>query len=174
MTKIQPPSNRNDFEVALICALPVERDAIEAMLDEEYETDGPSFRKARGDDNTYTTGNLGGQHVVIPYMPGMGTANAASVAEHLKKSFPNIKVGFVVGICGGLSSRAEVKALPKVTEGRDINDIYLGDVIVSHSVVQVDFGSQLPNRFSIKKDVGDTLGRANRQIRSFIAQMSGS
>ena len=48
MAQILRPHNRAGFEVAIICALPVERDAVEALLDEEYETDGFSYGKAAG------------------------------------------------------------------------------------------------------------------------------
>jgi len=155
------PRNRDGFEIAIICALPVERNAVEALLDEEYETDGFSYGKAAGDRNAYTTGRLGNQHVVLAYMPGMGTTSAAAVAANLYSSFEGIKVGMVVGICGGV---------PTTAGG---GEILLGDVIISTSVVQVDFGRQYPNKFIRKKEVEDTLGRANPELRSFIERMFG-
>ena len=65
MARLLRPNTRDDFEIAIICALKIERDAIEALLDEEYETDGFSYGKAAGDSNAYTTGRLGNQHVVL-------------------------------------------------------------------------------------------------------------
>jgi nucleoside phosphorylase len=161
MAQILRPHNRDGFEIAIFCALPVERDAVEALLDEEYETDGFSYGKAVGDRNAYTTGRLGNQHVVLAYMPGMGTIRAAAVAANLCSSFEEIKVGIVVGICGGVPTTA------------DGGEIVLGDVIISTSVIQIDFGRQYPNKFIRKKEVEDTLGRANPDIRSFIGKMSG-
>ena len=160
MAQILRPHSRDGFEIAIICALPLERNAVEALLDEEYETDGFSYGKAPGDRNAYTTGRLGNQHVVLAYMPGMGTISAAAVAANLYSSFDGIKVGIVVGICGGV---------PTTTSG----EIVLGDVIISTSVIQIDFGRQYPNKFIRKKEVEDTLGRANPEIRSFIGRILG-
>jgi nucleoside phosphorylase len=161
MARILRPHSRDGFEIAIICALPIERDAVEALLDKEYETDGFSYGKAPGDRNAYTTGRLGNQHVVLAYIPGMGTTSAAAVAAHLCSSFEGIKVGMVVGICGGV---------PTTAGG---GEILLGDVIISTSVIQIDFGRQYPNKFIRKKEVEDTLGRANQEIRSFIGRVSG-
>lgn len=156
------PESRDEFEIAIICALPVERNAIEALLEVDYEADGFSYKKAEGDPNTYTTGRLGNQHVVLAYMPGMGMVPTAAVASNLRSSFRNIKVGIVVGICGGAT---------KTTAGEEI---LLGDVIISTSVIQIDFGRQYPHRFIRKKKAEDTLGRASPEIRAFIGKMSGN
>ena len=161
MARLVRPSTRDGFEIAIICALPVERNAVEALLDEEYETDLFSYGKAAGDLNAYTTGRLGNQHVVLAYMPGMGTISAAVLAANLRLSFDRIKVGIVVGICGGV---------PKTLTGEEI---ILGDVIISTSVFQVDFGRQYPNKLIRKKEVEDTLGRANPEVRAFIGKISG-
>ena len=52
--------------------------------------------------------------------------------------------------------------------------LLLGDVIISTSVIQIDFGRQYPNRFIRKDGVGDTLGRANPEIRAFVGRASGN
>ena len=154
------PRNSNDFEIAIICALQVECDAVEALLDEEYETDGFSYGKAVGDHNAYTTGRIGNHYVVLAYMPGMGKANSAAVASSIRTSFEGIKVGIVVGICGGAARTA------------DGTEILLGDVVIGETVIQVDFGRRYPNKF-IRKDVlEDNLGRANPEIRSFVKKLS--
>lgn len=157
---LRPPS-RDGFEIAIICALAIERNAVEALLDEEYETDGFSYGKAAGDPNAYTTGRLGNQHVVLAYMPGMGMISAAAVAAGLCSSFGRIKVGIVVGICGGV---------PTTRSGVEI---LLGDVIISTSVVQIDFGRQYPNKFVRKKEVEDILGRANPEVRALVGKAEG-
>jgi nucleoside phosphorylase len=157
---IKPPT-RDDFEIAIICALPIERDAVEALLDDEYETDGFSYGKAGRDKNAYTTGRLGNQNVVLAYVPGMGTISTAAVVANIGSSFEKIKVGFVVGICGGVPTFS------------DELEILLGDVIISTSVVQIDFGRQYPNKFVRKELVEDTLGRANPEIRAFVGRLSG-
>lgn len=160
MAPLLRPSNRIDFEIAIICALPVERDAVEALLDEDYETGGFSYGKAVGDRNAYTIGRLGNQHVVLAYAPGMGNSSAAAVASNILSSFERIKMGLIVGVCGGV---------PKTSEG---TEILLGDVIISTSVVQFDFGRQYPNGFVRKGNVEDTLGRANPEIRAFLGKLS--
>lgn len=162
MARLRRPSSRDDFEIAIICALPIERNAVEALLDEEYETSGFSYGKAEGDSNAYTMGRLGYQHVVLAYMPGMGMVSAAAVASNIRCSFKRIKVGIVVGVCGGV---------PRTADGAEI---LLGDVIVSTSVVQIDFGRQYPNKFVRKDSVEDTLGRANPEIRAFLGKASGN
>src|SRR5436305_5459772 len=162
MSRLLRPNSRDDFEIAIICALPIERNAVEALLDEEYEIDGFSYGKAAGDSNAYTTGRLGNQHVVLAYMPGMGMISAAAVAFNIRSSFERIKVGIVVGICGGM---------PRTADGEEI---LLGDVIISTSVIQIDYGRQYPNKFIRKDRVEDTLGRANPEIRAFVGKASGN
>lgn len=161
MAAVARPYNRDGFEIAIICALSIERDAIEALLDEEYEKDGFSYGKEAMDSNAYTTGRLGNQHIVLAYMPGMGMIKAAAVASNIRFSFRGIKVCIVVGICGGV---------PTAANGVEIT---LGDVIISTSVVQIDFGRQYPNQFIRKASTEDTLGRANPDIQSFIGKLSG-
>jgi nucleoside phosphorylase len=162
MARLLRPNSRDDFEIAIICALSIERNAVEALLDEEYETDGFSYGKAVGDSNAYTTGRLGNQHVVLAYMPGMGMISAAAVASNIRSSFERIKVGIVVGVCGGV---------PKTADGVEI---LLGDVIISTSVIQIDFGRQYPNKFIKKDGVEDTLGRANPEIQAYVGRASGN
>ena len=151
------PQSRDEFEIAIICALPIEWNAVEALLEADYEEGELSYRKKDGDRNAYTTGWLGNQHVVLVYMPSMGMVPATAVATQLRSSFRNIKVGFLVGICGGT---------PKTPAGEEI---VLGDVIISASVIQVDFGQQYP----LQRQAEDNLGRANHEIRAFIGKMSG-
>ena len=161
MAQIPRPSNRDGFEIAIICALGIERDAIEALLDEEYETGGFSYGKAPGDLNVYTLGRLDKQHVVLAYLPAMGLVSAAAVAANLRSSFQRIKLGLVVGICGGV---------PKTSTGVEI---VLGDVIVSTSITQIDFGRQYSHKFIRKREAEDTLVRANPELRAFVGKISG-
>src|SRR6478735_958615 len=133
------PKDRRGFEIAIICALPLEADAIEALFDHHWDDDGPPFYKEPGDPNAYSTGVIGRFNVVLAYMPGMGKVNAATVASNCGKSFPCIKLALVVGICG------------VVPFGPTNDEIVLGDVIISNGVIQYDFGRQLPDRF-VRKD----------------------
>jgi nucleoside phosphorylase len=71
------------------------------------------------DNNDYTLGKVGKHNVVIAVLPDgeYGTSSAASVARDMLHSFPNIRIGLMVGIGGGAPS-------PK-------HDIRLNDIIVS-------------------------------------------
>ncbi|KAF5862090.1 hypothetical protein ETB97_012155 [Aspergillus alliaceus] len=155
------PNGRQDFEIAIICALKVERDAIEAFLDEEFEVDGFSYGKAPGDPNAYTTGRIGQRAVVLVSMPDMGKVSSARVATGLRMSFAQVKVVFLVGVCG---------TAPRDAQGRET---FLGDIMISTAVIQVDFGRQYSNEFLRKDTLEDTLGRPNHEIRSFLQKLAG-
>ncbi|PTB70806.1 purine and uridine phosphorylase [Trichoderma citrinoviride] len=158
------PNSRKDFEIALICALRVEFDAVEALFDEYYEPEHDfSFGKAPGDPNAYTTGRVCGHDVVLAFMPGMGKVSSANVAAGFRASFPDIELGIVVGICGG------------VPLGRDDEkEVLLGDVVISTALVQFDLGRQYVNKAVRKDTLQDNLGRPNLEIRAFLAKLSGS
>src|SRR5215471_21072982 len=93
-----PPSGPDDFEIAVICALPSEANAVEGLFDKIWEDD--TIEKARGDNNTYTVGLIGRHNVVLAWMPRMGKSNASKVANSLSFTFGRIKLALVVGICG--------------------------------------------------------------------------
>jgi nucleoside phosphorylase len=94
------PTTRREFEIALIYVLTREADAVAAVFDYHWDDDSSSYGKAPGDPNVYLTGVVGYYNVVLAYMLGMGTVNAAAVASNCRMSFPNIKLTLVVGICG--------------------------------------------------------------------------
>ncbi|KAG7408387.1 Regulatory protein AfsR [Fusarium oxysporum f. sp. rapae] len=153
------PNNRRGFEIAIICALPLEADAIEALFDHHWDDDGPPFGKDPGDPNAYSAGVIGRHNVILAYMPGMGKVNAAVVASNCRTSFPNIRLALVVGVCG------------VVPRSPDKDEILLGDVIISDGIIQYDFGRQLPDRFVRKDTLLDSLGRPNQQIRGVLAKL---
>ncbi|KAL2809361.1 hypothetical protein BJX63DRAFT_423883 [Aspergillus granulosus] len=128
------PKSRHDFAIAIICALPLEADAIEALFDERYDRFGQFYDKQQGDANSYLNGRIGKHNVVLCYMPGMGKRSAASVASSLHISYTGIELALVVGICGGAPPP------PKYQE------IFLGDVIIGDSVIEYDFGRQYPGQ----------------------------
>jgi nucleoside phosphorylase len=86
-----------------------------------------------------------------------GKGSAASVASSLQVSFVGVNLALVVGICGGIPFPSER------------TEIILGDVIISDSVVEYDFGRQYPDGFRRKGGVKETLGRPNRDIRTFLS-----
>ncbi|KAI9035586.1 uncharacterized protein KD926_003246, partial [Aspergillus affinis] len=150
------PKSRIDFAIAIICALPLEAEAVEALFDETYNRFGKHYGKQRGDANAYVNGRISKHDVVLCYMPGMGKGSAASVASSLLVSYTGIKLALVVGICGGAPPP------PKYQE------IFLGDVIISDSVIEYDFGRQYPGGFQPKTGLKDTLGRLSREIRALL------
>ena len=157
----QRPASRKQFGVAVICALTLEANAVDALFDHRWDEDGPPYDKAPGDPNAYSTGVIGRHNVVLAHMPGMGKASAAVVAANCRNSFPNIRLALVVGICG---------VVPSSPEG---DERVLGDVIISSGVVQYDLGRQYPDRFERKDTLLDSLGRPNTEIRSLLAKLSG-
>jgi nucleoside phosphorylase len=143
------PASHADFTIAIICALPLEADAVLALFDDCWDDEGPPYDKAVGDPNAYSTGTIGRHNFVLTHMAGMGNTGAATAASSCKMSFPSIKLTLVVGVCG---------AVPFVSGGEEI---VLGDVIVSDGLVQYDFGRRIPERFERKDTLLDSLGRSN-------------
>ncbi|KKP00536.1 hypothetical protein THAR02_07376 [Trichoderma harzianum] len=149
------PRSREDFQIAIICALPLEYDVVSLLFDKFWDDD-ESYGRARGDMNSYTNGRMGQYDVVLVLLPNMGTVAAAGAAASFRSSYPNLQLAFLVGICGGVPRSGE-------------NEIHLGDVIISKSAVQYDLGKQYHKAFVIKDTVDDSLGRPNKNIRSLVA-----
>lgn len=155
------PISNGDFEIAVICALTLEADAVIALFDHHWDDDGPPYDKAPADPNAYSAGAIGRHNIILAHMPGMGKANGAAVAANCRSSFPNIKLAIVVGVCG------------VVPFDHDGVEIALGDVIVSDGVVQYDLGRLVPERFVQKDTLLDSLRRPNAEIRSLLAKLRG-
>ena len=123
-----------EYTVGWICAITTEYVAAQAFLDEEYDRPTDLFPS---DNNDYTLGGVGNHRVVIAVLPGgeYGIASAACVARDMLHSFPNVRIGLMVGIGGGAPSQK--------------HDIRLGDIVVSTSgsgngrVFQYDFGKAI-------------------------------
>ncbi|KAL7913596.1 nucleoside phosphorylase domain-containing protein [Trichoderma velutinum] len=130
-------SNPELYAVGWICAISTEYVAAQAFLDERHGT--PSS-VSRHDNNDYTLGRIGPHNVVIAVLPDgeYGIASAASVARDMLHSFPNVRIGLMVGIGGGAPSPS--------------HDIRLGDIVVSAprdgmgGVFQYDFGKTIQNQ----------------------------
>ncbi|KAK7992881.1 hypothetical protein PG996_012095 [Apiospora saccharicola] len=95
---------------------------------------------AQHDNNSYTLGRMGKHNVVIAVLPDgeYGTASAATVARDMLHSFPNVRLGLMVGIGGGAPSEK--------------HDLRLGDIVVSAprdgrgGVFQYDFGKTIQDQ----------------------------
>lgn len=123
------------YTVGWIAALPLELAAATAMLDDQHAKP-LDFTQASADKNAYTWGRMGEHNVVIASLPagGYGKVNAATTALQMLSSFPQIRVGLMVGIGA---------AIARPGQGRDIR---LGDIVVSQpdgqsgGVIQYDLG----------------------------------
>ncbi|GAB1198163.1 hypothetical protein APSETT444_007471 [Aspergillus pseudonomiae] len=126
--------NSNEYTVGWICAIATEFVAAQAFLDEKHEN--PAYLSPQ-DKNDYILGRIANHNVVIAVLPvgEYGTSSAARVAETMLHSFPNVRIGLMVGIGGGA---------PSVD-----HDIRLGDIVVSTpsnshgGVFQYDYGKTI-------------------------------
>ncbi|KAL2869911.1 5'-methylthioadenosine/S-adenosylhomocysteine nucleosidase [Aspergillus lucknowensis] len=126
-----------EYKVGWICALQIELDAAQRMLD-RIHTKGFGHGT---DCNLYILGQIGQLNIVLTCLPmgQYGNNIAAVVATRMMNRFPQIDIGLMVGIGGGLPSAK--------------NDIRLGDVVVSKphhqygGVVQYDMGKLTSDGF---------------------------
>ncbi|KAH8650421.1 nucleoside phosphorylase domain-containing protein [Ilyonectria robusta] len=150
--------NPQSYTIGWICAITTESVAARAFLDEEH--DGPSH-VAQHDNNSYILGNIGSHNVVIAVLPDgeYGTTSAAAVARDILHSFPNVRIGLIVGIGGGAPGSK--------------HDIRLGDVVISSrdggkgGVFQYDFAvSALRGTYKIRgHQLADEVERALKGIK---------
>ncbi|KAM0246181.1 hypothetical protein ACHAQJ_010320 [Trichoderma viride] len=153
-----PPRDRHSFEIAIICALPLEASTVSALFDRKW--DGQIYGKAPGDPNVYSFGAIGHHNVVLAHMPNMGKVAAATAAVGLRTSFERINLALVVGICGGAP----------FSQSQD--EILLGDVVISEGLIQYDLGRRFPNnRFARKDTPRDNLPRPSPEIRAALAKL---
>ncbi|KAF3933650.1 hypothetical protein ABW20_dc0100227 [Dactylellina cionopaga] len=125
-----------DYTVGWICAIRTEYVAARSFLDEEHTKPESSI----DDNNHYTLGKIGGHNVTIAALPEgeYGISSATAVAKDMLRSFPNIRIGLMVGVGGGAPSRK--------------HDVRLGDVVISvprdgnGGVFQYDFGKTIQDR----------------------------
>ncbi|KAL4794672.1 Pfs, NB-ARC and TPR domain protein [Aspergillus venezuelensis] len=154
------PLRPDDFEVAIICALPLGANAVLSAFDHLWDFGSTyKFKMAINDFNFYSVGVMSGRNVILAHPPHPGKATAATTAAACAMSFKNIKLALVVGVCG---------VVPFTQENEEI---LLGDVIISKGVIQYDNGRQLSDSFSRKIDVEASLGRPNARVGSFMAAL---
>lgn len=130
------------------------------VFDQTRSDEDIMSQKAPGDENTYTIGTIGKHNVVLAYMPNTGSVSAATVTARLQSTFTKIEIAFVVGVCGVTPKHATTK-----------EEIVLGDCIISTAVVQYNLGRQYPGGFDRKKNIEDSLGRANSKIRALFSKL---
>ncbi|KAK9443575.1 Pfs, NACHT and Ankyrin domain protein [Metarhizium brunneum] len=138
--------SRDDYTIGWVCALPLELAASMIMLDQVHNL----LPTLYGDTNSYALGSICHHNVVMACLPisQVGTNNAAIVATNMKRSFPSIRMCLVVGIGGGVPSKADVR---------------LGDVVVGTRVMQYDKVKTNPGgeeRTEVHKLISRGLGTA--------------
>ncbi|EXL91752.1 hypothetical protein FOIG_15075 [Fusarium odoratissimum NRRL 54006] len=128
----QPSKDRCGFKAAIICALPLEFDAIRSLFDSIWQEQHHHYGKLKGDTNHYVNGRIGDLDVVVLLLYSMGKVSAGTAAARLQCSYPELEVVFLAGICGGI---------PEVqSPNGGKRAVLLGDVVVSSHMVQYDFG----------------------------------
>lgn len=124
--------SHNAYTIAWICALPLEMAAAKLMLEEVHS----GLAQPSTDHNCYTLGSIHGHNIVIACLPSgiYGTISATTVLAQMLPTFRSLKFGLMVGIGGGVPTKADVR---------------LGDVVVgipsatSGGVIQYDHGKTL-------------------------------
>lgn len=141
------------YAIGWICAITAEFVAAQAFLDEQH--DEPK-NLARNDNNSYALGRMGAHNVVIAVLPKWeyGATTAATVARDMLHSFPNVRIGLMVGVGGGAPSQQQ--------------DIRLGDIVVSccdgakGGVFQYDYGRAIQHQEFV------TTGSLNQPPQSLL------
>ena len=116
--------------VGIVTALPKERAAMLAMLEQPVSWEAPG----RGAGRVYALGEVpssdGGQHVVALALADMGNNIAAARGTLLLQHFPDVEAILMVGIAGGVPN-----------PDKAAEHVRLGDIVVSDrlGVIQYDF-----------------------------------
>lgn len=146
--KPKPPRSRDEYTIGVVCALKNEAIAVQSAFDHLFLEDDEKVETADGDGNTYSFGTMGYRHVVLAHLGGMGGLEAKEVASNMHRSFRNIKLCLVVGVCG---------IIPEI----DDEETLLGDVIISTLVKPYDRGKEFPSGFQET----NMLGPASLELR---------
>ncbi|KAF4344586.1 kinesin light chain [Fusarium beomiforme] len=131
------------YKVAWFAPLEIEAKVAISLLDEKHQG---HFPVSPGDDYIFIPGAMGGHNIIVATLPAgqeYGTGSAAALASQLKKCFPNLWFGLLVGVAAGL---------PDLSQNRDIR---LGDVLVglpsgdSAGLIAYDLGKETENGFEL-------------------------
>ncbi|ETS84496.1 hypothetical protein PFICI_02521 [Pestalotiopsis fici W106-1] len=154
------------YTVAWIAPLEIEAQAALHMLERRHRG---RFPVSRGDDYVFHAGEIGGHNIVIATLPAgqeYGTGSAAALASQLKRFFPNLWFGLLVGVAAGLPDLS----------CRPPRDIRLGDVLVglpegkSAGLVAYDLGKETENGFQPLR-YGHVLAITEPIVRSAIGSI---
>ncbi|GKT97978.1 transcription factor [Fusarium langsethiae] len=155
-----------DYQVAWIAPLEIEAKAAMYLLDEQHRG---RFPVSRGDEYVYRAGSMAGHNIIIVTLPAgqeYGVGSAAALASQVKKFFPNLWFGLLVGVAAGLPNLSCVPA----------RDIRLGDVLVGLPVgenaglVPYDLGKETEDGFQPLR-LGHSLAMTEPIVRSAIGSI---
>lgn len=161
-----PLLNPEDYTVAWIAPLEIEARAALGILDERHEG---KFPVGRGDDYVFHAGNIRGHNIIVATLPAgqeYGTGSAAALASQVKKFFPNLWFGLLVGVAAGLP---DLSSTPR-------RDIRLGDVLVAlpndeiAGLIAYDLGKEIEGGFEPLRS-GHILAPTETIIRSAIGSI---
>jgi nucleoside phosphorylase len=155
------------YTVAWLAPLEIEAQAALLMLDHRHQA---RFPLSRGDDYVFQAGDICGHNVIIATLPAgqeYGTGSAAALASQVKKFFPNLWFGLLVGVAAGLPNLSQCPPL----------DIRLGDVLVglptgdSAGLIAYDLGKETGNDGFQLLRFGDVLASTETVVRSAIGSI---
>ncbi|RMJ17205.1 hypothetical protein CDV36_003144 [Fusarium kuroshium] len=154
------------YTIAWIAPLEIEARAALHMLDHRHKG---RFPVSRGDDYVFQAGDINGHNIIIATLPESqeyGTGSAAALASQVKKFFPNLWFGLLVGIAAGLPNLAKDPPL----------DIRLGDVLVglpegeSAGLIAYELGKETADGFQLLR-LGRVLANTETVVRSAIGSI---
>jgi hypothetical protein len=155
------------YTVAWIAPLEIEAQAALHMLDHKHEG---RFPLGRGDDYVFRAGDICGHNIVIATLPAgqeYGTGSAAALASQVKKFFPNLWFGLLVGVAAGLPNLARNPPY----------DIRLGDVLIglsdgeSAGLIAYDLGKETGCDGFQLLHCGHALANTETIVRSAISSI---
>lgn len=155
------------YTVAWLAPLEIEAQAALHMLDSRHEG---RFAIGRGDDYVFRAGEIHGHNVIVATLPPgqeYGAGSAAALASQVKKFFPNLWFGLLVGVAAGLPN---LLRRPPV-------DIRLGDVLValpvgeSAGLIAYDLGKETDKDGFQLLRFGHVLATTETVVRSAIGNI---
>lgn len=154
------------YTIAWIAPLPIEARVATCLLDRKHTG---RFPLQRGDDYVFQAGEICGHNVLIATLPAgepYGTGSAAALASQVKKYFPNLWFGLLVGVAAGL---------PRL-DGPSPRDIRLGDILVAlpegeqPALVAYELGKETKDGFKLLRD-GHVMAVTETVVRSAIGSI---
>ncbi|KAL7936145.1 hypothetical protein V8C35DRAFT_321097 [Trichoderma chlorosporum] len=155
------------YTVAWIAPLEIEAQAALHLLDNRHHG---RFPLAPRDDYIFQAGDACGHNIIIATLPAgevYGTRSAAALATQVKRFFPNLWFGLLVGIAAGLPN---LSCNPPL-------DIRLGDVLVGLPVgdnaglIDYDLGKEVGKEGFQLLRAGHSLAKTETVVRSAIGSI---